>query len=58
MLRLEWPLIILARTSVRYPSGSTSFNLQVSISEPTVAPMLGAAVRTRAQRILSGIVEL
>jgi hypothetical protein len=32
-----WPLTILVRTSVKYPSGSTSFSLQVSISEAMVA---------------------
>jgi hypothetical protein len=37
MARFGWPLTILVRTSVRYLSGSTSFSLQVSISNAIVA---------------------
>jgi hypothetical protein len=38
-----WPLTILQRTSVRYSSGSTSVNLQVSISGGDDGPVVGTA---------------
>jgi hypothetical protein len=41
-----------ASTSVKYASGSMSFNLQVSIRDAPVGPMFGGSVRAREQRVL------